>query len=214
MLVVFDCDGVLVDSEPLAAQVTERYLRELNHPGVAIPNEQFVGLRLDSMRKILESETGVPLPDDFEDELRRRDAIAFEQELQPIAGIESVLATLREPRCVASSGSQKKIRNSLTLTGLLEYLEPHLFSAQDPEVENGKPAPDIFLYAAKSMGARPGECVVIEDAVPGVQAGKAAGMRVLGFTGGGHCGPDHATKLIDAGADKVFDDMRQLLDLV
>jgi HAD superfamily hydrolase (TIGR01509 family) len=214
MLVIFDCDGVLVDSEPIAARVTNHYLCELGHPGVDVANERFVGLRLDSMRKIIEADTGVPLPDNFENELRRRDAIAFENDLQPIAGIADVLTALRAPRCVASSGSQKKIRNSLTLTGLLEYFDPHLFSAQDPHIVHGKPAPDLFLHVAKSMGAEPLACVVIEDAVPGVQAGKAAGMRVLGFMGGGHCGPGHDAKLIDAGADKVFDDMSKLLDLI
>ncbi len=214
MLIVFDCDGVLVDSEPIAARVTAGFLRELNYPAQNIPHDRFVGLRLDSMRRILETETGVPLPDDFEEDLLRRDAIAFKTALEPISGVHEIMPALGFPRCVASSGSQKKIRNALSLTGLLSYFEPHLFSAQDPEIENGKPAPDLFLLAARKMGAVPKDCVVVEDTVPGVEAGVAAGMRVLGFTGGGHCGPEHGGKLFDAGADQVFDNMLNLMDML
>lgn len=214
MLIIFDCDGVLVDSEPIAARVTGQYLKDLGYPADAEPHARFVGLSIPRMKAMLEAETGVALPADFEAELLRRDKAAFADQLRPAPGVAEAIPALREARCVASSGSQDKIRNSLTVTGLLAYFDPYLFSALDPEVENGKPAPDLFVHAAGTMAVPPARCVVIEDAVPGVVAGRAAGMRVLGFTGGGHCGPGHGRKLIDAGADTVFDDMTELASIL
>ena len=212
MLIIFDCDGVLVDSEPVANGVLARYLTELGLPHGDGDTDKYVGISIPSMIAKIEREWNTALPADFREELWRRDRLAFETELRPIAGIAEVLAGLQGPRCVASSSAPERIRNSLTLTGLIGFFEPHIFSAS--QVENGKPAPDLFLFAAERMGVPAAECLVIEDAVPGVQAGRAAGMRVLGFAGGGHCRPGHAVKLIDAGAERVFDDMSELMDLI
>jgi len=216
MLIIFDCDGVLVDSEPLAARVLERYLRDLDYPLIVEESAhgRFLGFTLQNVRRDLEVETGTALPDDFEEELRRRDQIAFEGDLTAIPGVAEVVANLSHAYCIASSGPPAKIRNSLTLTGLLEQFDPHLFSAHDPGVAKGKPAPDLFLYAAQSMGVDAADCLVIEDSVAGVTAGKAAKMRTLGFNGGGHCGPGYGDMLMDAGADGVFSDMRELPKLL
>ena len=213
MLVIFDCDGVLVDSEPLANEVLAECLTELGHPHTMSEcTTKYVGKSIPTIITEIEQATGDTLPDDFHAELWRRDQIAFTDRLQPIEGVADAAAALPHARCVASSSRPERIRNSLSVTGLIGLFEPHLFSAS--QVANGKPAPDLFLFAAAEMGASAADCVVIEDAVPGVQGGKAAGMRVLGFTGGGHCEPGHDRKLIDAGADQVFDDMRNLVDLL
>jgi HAD superfamily hydrolase (TIGR01509 family) len=213
MLIIFDCDGVLVDSEPLANQVLAAFLSELGLPHTTEEcSANYVGMSIPSLIAKVEHETGKTLPKDFHDELWRRDQIAFADRLQPIRGIAETLEQLNGPRCVASSSAPVRIMNSLTTTGLIGFFEPYLYSAT--QVANGKPAPDLFLFAAAEMGVAPNDCVVIEDSVPGVQAGKAAGMRVLGFSGGGHCGPEHNGRLNGAGADVVFSDMAQLSDLI
>ncbi len=116
------------------------------------------------------------------------------------------------PRAVASSSATERIARSLALTGLTDHFAPHLYSAS--MVPNGKPAPDLFLHAASQLGVEPGDCVVVEDAVPGVLAGVAAGMRVIGFTAAGHCGADHAAGLVGAGADEVAATAAELTDLL
>lgn len=216
MLTIFDCDGVLVDSEPIAQRVLERYLRDLDYPWIVTAAEhgRFVGLSLDSVRATLEQETGRALPTDFIAELRRRDIAAFETELRAIPAVAETVSQLSGPRCVASSGSPEKIRNSLTLTGLLDLFDPYLFSVQDPGVAHGKPAPDLFEHAARAMGWAARDCLVIEDSLAGVQAGVAAGMRVFGFTGGGHCPAGHDKVLRAAGAEAVFSQMTALPALI
>ncbi len=216
MLIIFDCDGVLVDSEPIAARVLRHYLEDLGYPLIvrAEDHDRFLGFTLQKVRETLEAETGTDLPADFEDELRRRDDAAFETELKVIDGVIETVRGLTSAYCIASSGSLVKIRNSLTLTGMLDLFEPHLFSAHDPGIAKGKPAPDLFLFTARRMGFAPADCLVIEDSRAGVEAGVAAGMRVLGFTGGGHCGPGHGAVLVAAGAVSVFNDMTRLPHLI
>ena len=136
----------------------------------------------------------------------------FTEKLQPIPGIEQTLARLRQKICVASSGTPERIRSSLTITGLIDRFAPHIFSAS--QVAHGKPAPDLFLFAAAQMGADPECCLVVEDSVPGVMGAVAAGMAVAGFCGGGHCGADHAAALRKAGALAVFHDMTQLPEII
>src|SRR5262249_60230426 len=132
--------------------------------------------------------------------------------LKAIAGVAAAIAAIEAPKCVASSGTPEKIRHGLECAGLFDLLSPHIFSAT--QVERGKPAPDLFLFAALKMGAAPERCLVIEDSVAGVTGAVAAGMIVLGFHGGSHCLPGHADRLRAAGATLVFDDMRELHDLV
>jgi len=208
-LVIFDCDGVLVDSEPISARVMADALSEIGYPVTAADCiARYTGISMAAVTAMIENDWGRPLPDGFVDGVRQRDFEAFAAELEPVAGVESVLDRLEIAKCVASSGAPEKIRFTLTATGLIEHFEPHLFSSR--EVVHGKPASDLFLYAAREMGTEPDSCVVIEDSVAGVQAGRAAGMRVLGFTGGGHAGPRMRAPLLDAGADAVFDRMEKL----
>ena len=216
MLILFDCDGVLVDSEVLATRELQRYLEDLSFPtAFEVENhDRFTGLSLRDIRTSLETQAGRSLPEDFERELRRRDVKAFQRDLRPINGVRDTLSALDLPRCVASSGSQEKIRHSLALTGLIDYFGTHLFSAHDQQVHQGKPAPDLFLHAAKSMGFKPNRCLVIEDSVAGVRAGIAAGMHTIGFAGGSHCNTDHPARLRHAGAHDVAMNMSTVTAII
>ena len=209
-LVIFDCDGVLVDSELIASRELATFLTDLGRPTTAEEcRETFTGLSIQSVGDKVRDEWGVDLPDDFVQQLRARDAIAFERDLTAIPNIEAALDAVDNAgmtKCVASSGTPEKIRHSLNITGLIERFDGHLFSAS--QVKRGKPAPDLFLHAADVMGANPQHCVVIEDSPAGIEGAKAAGMRVLGFAGGGHCGPSYADKLHEA--ETIFADMRRL----
>lgn len=199
-LVIFDCDGVLVDSEPISMRcLVESLGRVGHHIDVAAAQERFLGVSTASMCAMLEEERGDPLPEGFLDDLRRSLFNAFAAELVPVDGVTRLIDRLSVPRCVASSSTPDRIRHSLRVTGLIGRLEPHLFSAT--MVARGKPAPDLFLHAAKSMGVDPTGCLVIEDSVAGIQAAKAAGMTAIGFTGGSHLDhAEHAAKLSEAGA--------------
>jgi HAD superfamily hydrolase (TIGR01509 family) len=208
-LVIFDCDGVLVDSEVVSFEAEAEVLAEI---GIDVPAdelmERFVGLSSASAFAILEREHGVALPPDFAERCRRRVLEAFDTRLRPIAGVEALLAGLTHRRCVASSSEPPRIRHSLTLAGILRYFDPYIFSAT--QVAHGKPAPDLFLFAAAQMGVAPERCIVIEDSVPGVTGARTAGMAVLGFTGGGHCRNGQAERLRAAGAAEVFGTMDDL----
>lgn len=182
-LLVFDCDGVLVDSEPIAGRVLHQALREL---GIDISVEEsaarFTGLNMSACARIAAGMLGRPLPENFTAEVERRSLQAFRTGLEPVRGVEQVLEQLPWPRCVASSGSHARIRESLRLTGLDRWFtRSNIFSSED--VPRGKPAPDLFLHAARESGIPANRCVVIEDSVPGVTAAVAAGMTVLGFAG-------------------------------
>lgn len=212
-LVIFDCDGVLVDSEPIACRVMARELTALGYPLTAEDClERFTGVSMKTVMARVEADWGQALPAGFEDRLREKDFEAFRAELEPVPGVEEMLADLDIPRCVASSGAPEKIRFTLTVTGLIDAFEPHLFSAR--MVAHGKPAPDLFLHAAERMATPPASCVVVEDSVAGIQAARSAGMRVLGFAGAGHAGPGYAEMLAAAGADAVFTRMSDLPTLL
>lgn len=204
LLVIFDCDGVLVDSEPPANRVLSEAIAQLGLPATfESVTERFKGRSLFDCVKLIESDLGRPVPADFLTRLNERTFAAFRDELEAVPGVRAALEGLSLPRCVASSGSHEKMRFTLGLTGLLPWFEPHLFSAT--QVEHGKPAPDLFLFAAKSMGVPAERCVVVEDSVPGVCGAVAAGMRVLGFAREGS--PE---ELRAAGAE-VFLQMDELL---
>ncbi len=208
-LVIFDCDGVLVDSEIVSARTLSAALTEIGFPlSPADCIDRYTGISSPSMVRLIEAEWGRPLPPDFLDDLRAVDAAAYRAELKPIPGARHVLETLDLARCVASSGRLVKMRLTLGLTGLLPLVEPNLFSAE--MVAHGKPAPDLFLFAAKRMGVMPADCVVVEDSLAGAQAGVAAGMRVFGFAGASHSRPADTAALRAAGASVVFDRMVEL----
>jgi HAD superfamily hydrolase (TIGR01509 family) len=212
-LVIFDCDGVLVDSEVISCRA---HAEVLTRHGYSITSDQvlkrFLGVSDREARLTIETEMGRKLPDDFEAQLKQAALQRYASELAAIPHIGDAIAAIGPPKCVASSGTPEKIRHGLTCAGLFETLAPHIFSAV--QVARGKPAPDLFLFAAEQMKARSSQCLVIEDSVPGVTGGCAAGMIVLGFHGGSHCTSGHADLLRAAGAAVTFDDMRQLPDLI
>ncbi|MBR0898399.1 HAD family hydrolase [Bradyrhizobium tropiciagri] len=212
-LVIFDCDGVLVDSEVISCRAHADTLTRHGFPitpdGVL---KRFLGVSDREARRIVESEIGRALPDTFEAEVKHATLSFYKDDLNAIAHVGDAIAALGLPKCVASSGTPEKIHHGLTCAGLYDQLAPHIFSAT--QVKRGKPAPDLFLFAAEQMGASPSRCVVIEDSVAGVTGARAAGMTVLGFYGGSHCTAEHEDMLRQAGAAITFADMRQLPDLI
>jgi len=212
-LVIFDCDGVLVDSEVISCRA---HAETLTRHGYPITSDQvldrFLGVSDREARLIVEAELGHSLPGDFEAQLKQAALERYAEDLQTIPYVGEAIAAIGLPKCVASSGTPEKIRHGLTCAGIYDLLAPRIFSAS--QVKRGKPAPDLFLFAAKQMAAAPGRCVVIEDSVPGITGARAAGMTVLGFHGGSHCRPGHCDTLRTAGAAITFDDMRQLPDLI
>jgi HAD superfamily hydrolase (TIGR01509 family) len=212
-LVIFDCDGVLVDSEVISCRAHAETLTRHGYPITADQVlDRFLGVSDREARMIVEAEIGRNLPDDFTAQVKRATLQHYAVDLRPVPYIAESIAAIGLPKCVASSGTPEKIRHGLTCAGLYDVLAPHIFSAS--EVQRGKPAPDLFLFAAGQMKVPPARCVVIEDSVPGVTGARAAGMTVLGFHGGSHCRPGHAGTLSIAGAAVTFDDMRELPGLI
>ncbi|MER5729576.1 HAD family hydrolase [Streptomyces sp. NPDC002138] len=209
-LVIFDNDGVLVDSEPLSNTILSGYLTELGHPTSYEESlRDYMGAAVHRVHDTVLERTGERLPADFDDTLHARVFAAFEKELRPVAGATDVLEELTArgiPYCLASSGSHERIRVGHRTTGLDEWFEEEwIFSSED--VGKGKPAPDLFLHAAERMGARPARCVVVEDSPLGVRAARAAGMDVFGFTA-----MTPAERL--AGATGLFGEMKELPGLL
>ncbi|MEV6021274.1 MULTISPECIES: HAD family hydrolase [unclassified Streptomyces] len=209
-LIIFDNDGVLVDSEPISNTLLAAYLTELGHPTSYEDSlRDYMGSAMHRIHDLVLERTGRRLPDDFDDVFHARVFAAFEQELKPVPGAGQVLEKLAAdgvPYCVASSGSHERIRVGHRTTGLDRWFdEGRVFSSQD--VGRGKPAPDLFLHAAERMGVRPERCAVVEDSPLGVQAANAAGMDVYGFTA-----MTPADRLTDA--TQLFADMGELADLL
>ena len=213
-LVIFDCDGVLVDSEGIAQDVTARALRKVGLDFTpAEIRRRYLGLRFDAFQRDVEAEIGRPLPPGFRGGEARAMLSALRRGLHPILGIEEALAGLSAPICVASSSPMERVRVSLRLTGLDAHFSPHVFSADD--VPRGKPAPDIFLHAARAMRVSPEDCLVIEDSVAGITAARAAGMRAFGFAGGSHFVEEGQRRALGAaGAEETFTTMADLPKLV
>lgn len=206
-LVIFDCDGVLVDSERLAHQLLIDSVAPLGlHFSMQEAMALFRGRKMSECVDTVESRLGSALPDGFIDEFRLRQAAVFRDALKPVEGIFEALDSIPAPVCVASSGPLEKILLSLTLTGLLHRFEGAIFSAY--EVGSWKPDPGLFLHAANAYGISPDHCIVIEDSVPGVIAAVAANMHVLGYAADADAGD-----LAAAGA-RVFGSMRELPSLI
>jgi HAD superfamily hydrolase (TIGR01509 family) len=213
-LIIFDCDGVLVDSEPLALRVL---LEGISEAGVTIPEalayERFLGRSLASVIETLGRDFGVTLEMDALEAMRDRLYALFRKELQAMSGLAAALEQLSVPVCVASSSQMERIRLSLEVTGLARYFGDHIFSAT--MVAEGKPAPDLFLLAASRMQAAPERCIVIEDSPAGIEAARRAGMRVFAFTGGGHARSlAHRERLEALRPDATFDDMARLPEMI
>ncbi len=210
-LVIFDCDGVLVDTEPVSNRVLARSITEA---GLAISadevGEEFEAMRLADVQARVEERIGRRLGKSWLPDFEARRVAEFEQGLDPIPRVEDVLRALRaagRPICVASQARREKTELTLGLTGLLEYFDDgSLFSST--LVEHGKPHPDLFLYAAEAMGVEPARCVVVEDAVPGVRAALAAGMPAFGYA------PEGTDDRLAAAGARVFNSMTELLKLL
>jgi len=211
-LVIFDCDGVLVDTERLTNRNLAEMITDLGFP-ISGPECQrrFMGRTLENVRAMVEEMIGRALPADWLDQVREKDLKSFEAGVPAVPGIETVLDDLDRrgvPYCVGSSGKYAKMNATLGSSGLLPRVSGRLFSAQD--CEKGKPAPDVFLLAAKTMGFDPGACVVIEDSLPGVRAAKAAGMAVFAYAGDPTCDRD----AMQAEGAQLFDRMEDLPGLL
>jgi HAD superfamily hydrolase (TIGR01509 family) len=204
-LVIFDCDGVLIDSEPIANRV---FMEQLETVGLSMPLEDvmrtFVGRTRDGCIELAGRMLGRPLPEEFG---RRWDQAlyeALEREVKPVAGIPELLRGMTLPYCVASNGERERMQRALRAAGLLPFVHDRLFTASD--VAHPKPAPDLFLHAAKTMGVEPARCAVVEDTATGVKAGVAAGMKVFGYAGAAHADREALQR---EGAT-VFDSMKSL----
>ena len=213
-LVIFDCDGVLVDSEPISMSVL---LAAIAEAGLALSEEiafeRFLGRSLSNVCEILQREFGVGLGAGALERMREKLFARFRRELKPVPGVTEMLRKLATARCVASSSQPERIRLCLDVTGLLDSFASRIYSAT--MVSRGKPAPDLFLLAARRMGVAPRDCLVVEDSPAGIAAAKAAGMRAFGFVGGSHAAKAGlAGALALAGPDAIFDDMARLPDLI
>ncbi len=217
LLVIFDCDGVLVDSEPIALSVLGEMLEGQQ---VTLSDEEitdrFLGRSLGAVAETVRQDFGVRLPEDFPAMIRRRLFARYERELRAMPGIQMALeglATRGVATCVASSSLPERIEKSLAVTGLAQAFGTRIFSAS--MVKAGKPAPDLFLYAAQQCGFSPADSFVVEDSPAGIEAAKAAGMRVLAFGGGGHAkSPAFRQKIAALKPDAWFDAMADLLQVV
>ena len=207
-LVIFDCDGVLVDSEQITNRVFAGMLNELGIP-VTLEDmfERFVGRSMSQCLELITKMLGRPVPRRFVEEYQTRSAAALRSELKAVPDIATVLAGIRVPYCVASSGTHEKMQTTLGLTGLLPQFRGKMYSVT--EVAQSKPFPDVFLHAARQQGVAPADCAVIEDTPTGVRAGVAAGMTVFGY-----CALTPKQRLIEAGAHHTFERMRDLPGLI
>jgi len=207
-LVIFDCDGVLVDSERFGVRIDVQVLAELGWAmSEAEVVERFMGRTDAYMVSQIEAHLGRALPADWEAPFQHLYRQAFDAALTPVPGVVDALDRITIATCVASSGTHERMRYTLGLTGLYERFAGRIFSAS--EVAHGKPAPDLFLHAARRMAVVPLDCVVVEDSRFGVEAARAAGMRALGYAGG--LTPRH---WLEGPGTVVFDDMRDLPRLI
>ncbi len=203
-LVIFDCDGTLVDSERICVKVDAHITADLGCPFTeAEIIERFVGSSDEVYTAAVEERLGRRLEKGWQKKYSHLYRAAFDAELTAVDGVAEVLRGLTTPACVASNGDHPGIRRNLEITELSAHFEDRVFSASD--VPRGKPAPDLFLHAARTLGVEPGRCVVIEDSAYGVQAARAAGMRAFGY-----CGGLTAASRLEGPATVVFDDMREL----
>jgi len=212
--VIFDCDGVLIDSEVIGQRIELACLAEVGlvydsrdyaerYMGT-VSSDYYAGLDRDYQARF-----GRQLPETFADDLHERIWAALDAELTVIAGVPDMVAAVSLPKAIASGSSVNGLSRKLRHVGLFDVFAPHIYSSE--LVARGKPAPDVFLHAAAQLGIAPEHCLAVEDSLNGVKAARAAGMRVIGFTGGGHCTPGHGTRLQAAGAAHVVEHMDQLL---
>lgn len=210
-LIFFDCDGVLVDSEIIAARVESQLLTEAGYPiSVEEMGERFAGMTWKNILLSIEKEADIPLSASLLDKSEKLLDARLERDVKIIDGVKFALARLTTQRCICSNSSSARLDMMLTKVGLKPYFAPHIYSAKDLGPDRVKPKPDIFLHGAQQFGVDPSRCLVVEDSTHGVHAARAAGMRVVGFTGASHTYPSHADRLTDAGAETVISRMQDL----
>jgi HAD superfamily hydrolase (TIGR01509 family) len=214
-LIIFDCDGVLVDSEIIAAKVESKLLNEAGYE--IAPEEmmeRFAGMSWKNILMAIEEEANIPFSASLLDKSEKLLDARLAREVKMIEGVKAALARLHQPRCICSNSSPKRLDLMLNRVGLKPYFDPHIFSAKALGTDNDKPKPDVFLHGAEKMNVRTDNAIVIEDSVHGVQAARSAGMRVIGFTGASHTYAGHADRLTDAGAETVISRMAELPAMV
>lgn len=210
-LIIFDCDGVLVDSEIIGIKLT---VSLLNQQGVDIDVAKFTrlysGLVWEALIEQVHRDTGVRVSASISQHFYSQLMTAFATDLERVAGSIEVISNITTPKCICSNSGSEQLDYMLTQTRLKSLFAPYIYSAQDLGPGRGKPEPDIFLHGAQQFNAQPVNTLVIEDSVHGVMAAKRAGMYVVGFIGGAHTTSDHQSRLITAGADVVIDSLYQL----
>ncbi|WP_429929661.1 HAD family hydrolase [Agrobacterium vitis] len=210
-LTLFDCDGVLVDSEIIAAKVESKLLTEAGYPiSVEEMGERFSGMTWKNILMTIEKEVDIPLSASLIDKSEALLDQRLAREVKLVEGVTYALSRLQGPRCICSNSSSPRLDMMLTKVGLKEFFAPHVYSAKDLGAERVKPKPDIYLHGAAQFNVKPQNCVVVEDSVHGIHAARAAGMRVVGFTGASHTYPSHADRLTEAGAETVIARMMDL----
>ncbi len=211
MLIIFDCDGVLIDSEILSAQVDAAILAEYGYEiSAAELAHRFAGITTGGIFRLIGEEIGREFPDKVLERAKRETDLKLKNAVEPIPGVHEMLDALDDPRCICSNSRSERLELSLSKVGLWDRFRPYVFSAQEVGTKRGKPAPDVFLHAANVFETDPADTIVVEDSVTGITGAVAAGMRVIGFTGASHSWPGHADALTDAGAATV---VRRLADV-
>lgn len=214
-LVIFDCDGVLVDSEIIGIKIETELLRSAGYQiSVEELAARFSGMSWNDILRTIEQESGLDLMDALSERAEAILDLRIPAEVEVIDGVRTALERLQYPTCVCSNTKMSRLDMVLDKVGLKTFFAPNIFSAKDLGEGRSKPKPDIFLHGAQRMGFAPSSTVVIEDSIHGVQAARAAGMHVIGFTGGSHSYPDHANNLVAAGAGKTITHMRDLLSAI
>ena len=214
-LIIFDCDGVLIDSEIIAMRVEVELLKEHGYECDEMAHiARYTGLNFNQTIKLIEEETGRYFPDDLEGKVEKEIDSRLWRDVVALPGASDVLDQLDQPRCICSNSGDERLKMSLTKTGLWDRFRPYVFSAASlPDIEV-KPAPDIYLHAAREFEVEPGECVVIEDSAHGVSGAVAAGMRVIGYVGASHTYPEHSDQLTDAGAETIVKHLDEIPKIV
>lgn len=208
-MIVFDCDGVLVDSELLSCGTDAELMTQAGYPiSIEALIASYIGWPKPAIWADIERRRGVPWPPGLLEKANATLMQRIETELQPVAGVADALGQIPGRKAVASSSSVRKLHGSLNRCGLTPLFEGRIFSTE--QVAHGKPAPDVFLFCAQQCGVEMADCLVVEDSVAGVSAARAAGMPVIGFTGASHCYPGHDKALLEAGATAVVGDMHDL----
>ena len=214
-LVIFDCDGVLVDSEWLASKIEAKLL---NDAGLEITaeeiGERYSGLTWKEILLDVEKNSDIVLSASMIDQAEKLVDLALERELDMIEGADRAVKRIKLPKCIASNSSRARLGISLGKTGLEKLFEPHIFAAHEVGNNKGKPDPNVFLHAASVFNSKPGRTIVVEDSVHGIKGAIAAGMRVIGFTGGKHTYYGHADRLTEAGAETVINRHALLPDMI